>query len=146
MSQGAACQGRRTTDRPYPTHSVERSHGKAKWSEIAESIPGRNGKQCRERWRNQLDDSINTEPWSEQEDRVLLEAHHRMGNKWSEICKLLDGGSCVCVCVCRAVIRCLPTHPPPPPPRFHPATHTHNPPAVQGAPTTRSRIGGTLLY
>jgi len=75
------------------------SNGKVKWSEIAKFIPGRNGKQCRERWRNQLDTSINTEPWTEEEDRVLLEAHHKMGNSWCKISKLLDGKRASCMSV-----------------------------------------------
>ena len=37
--------------------------GITKWSEIAEKIPGRIGKQCRERWFNQLDPSIKKGGW-----------------------------------------------------------------------------------
>ena len=33
-----------------------------KWSTIAEYIPGRIGKQCRERWFNHLDPTIKREP------------------------------------------------------------------------------------
>ena len=51
----------------------------------------RSGKQCRERWHNQLDPSIKKEQWSEEEDRVLLDAHRKHGNKWVEISKFLPG-------------------------------------------------------
>lgn len=50
------------------------------------------GKQCRERWHNQLDPNIKKEGWSEEEDRVLLQAHTELGNHWVEISKVL---SCV---------------------------------------------------
>eukprot|EP00965_Chrysotila_dentata_P207672 6184265-Pleurochrysis_carterae.AAC.5 len=30
-------------------------HGMQQWALIAQSMPDRNGKQCRERWHNQLD-------------------------------------------------------------------------------------------
>lgn len=45
--------------------------GLTKWSEIAERIPGRIGKQCRERYFNHLDPNINKNPWSTEEDIVL---------------------------------------------------------------------------
>ena len=42
-------------------------HGTHKWSFIG-SRRKRNGKQCRERWHNQLDPSINQVSWSVVED------------------------------------------------------------------------------
>ena len=40
---------------------------------------GRTGKQCRERWHNQLDPAIKKHHWSAEEDRILLEAHRQLG-------------------------------------------------------------------
>ena len=54
--------------------------GITKWSEIAERIPGRIGKQCRERWFNQLDPSIKKGGWTKEEDRILMGAQARMGS------------------------------------------------------------------
>jgi Myb-like DNA-binding domain len=33
-------------------------HGSKKWSQIAMGLPGRSGKQCRERWLNHLDTRV----------------------------------------------------------------------------------------
>ncbi|KAL1543502.1 transcription factor MYB3R-5-like [Salvia divinorum] len=69
---------------------VERSGGK-KWSEIAEQLPGRTGKQCRERWNNHLKPEINKAAWTDEEERTLINAHAEYGNKWSILAKLLPG-------------------------------------------------------
>ncbi|KAJ3446038.1 myb protein-related [Anaeramoeba flamelloides] len=55
------------------------------WNSIAMLVPGRNSKQCRERWRNQLDPEIDRSPITEEEDRLLIEKIAEIGNKW---CKL----------------------------------------------------------
>ncbi|XP_010532368.1 PREDICTED: transcription factor MYB98 [Tarenaya hassleriana] len=66
-------------------------YGLRKWSHIAQMLPGRIGKQCRERWHNHLRPDIKKETWSEDEDKILIEAHKEIGNKWAEIMKRLPG-------------------------------------------------------
>ncbi|XP_038879249.1 transcription factor MYB98-like [Benincasa hispida] len=66
-------------------------YGVRKWSHIAQMLPGRIGKQCRERWHNHLRPDIKKDTWSEEEDKVLIEAHLEIGNKWAEIAKRLPG-------------------------------------------------------
>ncbi|KAI3412639.1 uncharacterized protein J3R85_017079 [Psidium guajava] len=63
--------------------------GLTRWSYIAQMLPGRLGKQCRERWHNHLRPNIKKDTWSEEEDKILIQAHAEMGNKWSEIAKKL---------------------------------------------------------
>ncbi|KAH7285888.1 hypothetical protein KP509_33G050100 [Ceratopteris richardii] len=65
--------------------------GAKKWSLIAQSLPGRIGKQCRERWHNHLDPSIKRDAWTQQEELALIRAHRIYGNKWAEISKFLPG-------------------------------------------------------
>lgn len=67
--------------------------GNIKWSVIAGQLPGRLGKQCRERWFNHLDPGLKKEPWSVEEDKILMEAQTTMGNKWCQIAALLPGRS-----------------------------------------------------
>jgi len=56
-----------------------------KWATIASQIPGRTAKQCRERWKLNLDPSIDHSPFSPEEDRLLLKLHDQHGNKWALI-------------------------------------------------------------
>ncbi|XP_059456448.1 uncharacterized protein LOC132186486 [Corylus avellana] len=65
--------------------------GKHKWSEIAKSLPGRIGKQCRERWHNHLNPDIKKTAWTEEEELILIRSHQIYGNKWAEIAKSLHG-------------------------------------------------------
>ncbi|XLR48294.1 hypothetical protein S83_032954 [Arachis hypogaea] len=66
-------------------------YGPKKWSTIAQSLPGRIGKQCRERWHNHLNPSINKEAWTQEEELALIRAHQIYGNKWAELTKFLPG-------------------------------------------------------
>ena len=58
---------------------------------IAKHFPGRIGKQCRERWHNQLRPDIKRDAWSEEEEAQLIEAHKRVGNRWADIAKVIEG-------------------------------------------------------
>ncbi|KAG5054493.1 hypothetical protein GLYMA_03G082400v4 [Glycine max] len=67
------------------------THGPKKWSLISKSLPGRIGKQCRERWCNHLNPDIKKDPWTQEEELALMDAHRIHGNKWAEIAKVLHG-------------------------------------------------------
>ena len=41
------------------------THGTRNWSVIAEGVPSRSGKQCRERWHNHLDPDVKKGPWTD---------------------------------------------------------------------------------
>eukprot|EP01006_Ploeotia_vitrea_P066081 TRINITY_DN94305_c0_g1_i1.p1 TRINITY_DN94305_c0_g1~~TRINITY_DN94305_c0_g1_i1.p1 ORF type:complete len:724 (+),score=104.41 TRINITY_DN94305_c0_g1_i1:67-2238(+) len=66
-------------------------YGAKRWTFIASHLEGRIGKQCRERYLNHLDPSLNKDRWSPEEDRLIFEAHLAMGNQWAKISKLLPG-------------------------------------------------------
>ncbi|CAK9166111.1 unnamed protein product [Ilex paraguariensis] len=66
-------------------------YGPKKWSTIAQHLPGRIGKQCRERWHNHLNPAIKKEAWTQEEELALIRAHQIYGNKWAELMKFLPG-------------------------------------------------------
>jgi len=61
------------------------------WQAISRRIPGRNAKQCKERWTLNLNPSINHGPWSAEEDATLVQLHSEIGGKWSILAKRLTG-------------------------------------------------------
>lgn len=62
--------------------------GVTKWTIIAEHIPGRTAKQCRERWSNHLDPNVNKGEWTPEEDKTIIQGHRQCGNRWSVIAKV----------------------------------------------------------
>ncbi len=90
-ADGPRIKGPWTKEEDDMLRSLVEQHGPKKWSLIATFIPGRIGKQCRERWLNHLDTSVRKEPWTAEEDRILINAQLTKGNRWCEIAKLLDG-------------------------------------------------------
>nr|QSD99674.1 MYB family transcription factor [Melilotus albus] len=68
-----------------------KQYGERKWSQISEKLEGRVGKQCRERWHNHLRPDIKKDSWSEEEEKILVATHAKIGNRWAEIAKRIPG-------------------------------------------------------
>ena len=66
-------------------------HGPKDWGTLAEKLPGRISKQCRERWHNHLAPDVLKSDWTENEDRILIEKQKLWGNKWAKIAMFLPG-------------------------------------------------------
>jgi hypothetical protein len=60
-------------------------NGTKSWARLSGLLPGRTGKQCRERWFNVLDPTIDHGAWTAAEDRLLIELHQQYGNHWTKI-------------------------------------------------------------
>ena len=70
---------------------VEQQGSKLNWSSVSKLMRNRSGKQCRERWRHNLDPTIKREPWSEEENQKLLRTYDELGSKWADIARQLPG-------------------------------------------------------
>jgi len=66
-------------------------HQNLQWRSIAENMPGRSGKQCRERWCYHLRPNIKKGGWTEAEDRLIDRLQKKLGNKWTTITEALPG-------------------------------------------------------
>jgi hypothetical protein len=71
--------------------SLVEKYGTQTWTEIAQRLPNRSGKQCRERWHNHLDPGIKKGEWTEEEDRIIIQMQQIYGNQWAKITKMLPG-------------------------------------------------------
>nr|QSD99581.1 MYB family transcription factor [Melilotus albus] len=91
LTQNATIKGKWTTDEDSILVLFVKLLGTKQWSYIAEFLDGKTGKQCWERWNNHLKPNIRKGPWNDEEDKILIEAHKKVGNKWAEISKRLPG-------------------------------------------------------
>ncbi|KAF7119526.1 hypothetical protein RHSIM_Rhsim13G0071300 [Rhododendron simsii] len=84
-------KGQWTDEEDRKLLKLVKQFGVRKWAQVAEKMEGRAGKQCRERWHNHLRPDIKKDTWSEEEEKMLIEAHKKVGNKWAEIAKRIPG-------------------------------------------------------
>lgn len=71
--------------------SLVQRNGAQKWTNIAHYLPGRIGKQCRERWHNHLNPRIKKNDWSLEEELILYIQNRMHENKWAIIAQDLEG-------------------------------------------------------
>lgn len=67
--------------------------GSKKWEDIAKLMPGRTGRQCRDRYQNYLIPGFFNGQWSQQEDDLLKLKYLEYGSQWSEITKFFSNRS-----------------------------------------------------
>ncbi|XP_076889086.1 transcription factor MYB77-like [Bidens hawaiensis] len=61
------------------------------WEHISRSIPGRTPMSCKKRWHDHLSPAVLHDPFTPEEDRVILWAHANIGRKWARIARSLIG-------------------------------------------------------
>ncbi|CAD8137700.1 unnamed protein product [Paramecium pentaurelia] len=61
------------------------------WMKIAKCFGNITGKQVRDRYINKLDQSINKQPWTYEEDMLILYQYNINGPKWTKISNNLNG-------------------------------------------------------
>jgi hypothetical protein len=70
---------------------VVRHHGCKSWAVIARQMPGRNPRQCRERWMNYINPSLEHSPMTAEEERLLEEKCREYGPRWQIIVSFFPG-------------------------------------------------------
>ncbi|MDR0445406.1 MAG: hypothetical protein LBG98_03980 [Puniceicoccales bacterium] len=63
------------------------------WERVAEWLPGRTTRQCRDRWTKFLDPNINHGPFSPEEDANLRQLIEEHGSKWTLLSRFFPGRS-----------------------------------------------------
>ena len=65
-------------------------YGTDNWSAIEKEMPGRNVRQCRERYKHYLSPEISQRPWTAEEDELLLAKVNEYGSRWVTISKFFN--------------------------------------------------------
>jgi hypothetical protein len=74
-----------------------KQHGVDRFQRIARAMPGRNSRQCRDRWANFLSPDIVKDPWTEDEEVLLSQKMTELGKQWRKIASFFVGRSDVSV-------------------------------------------------
>ena len=70
---------------------VEEAGKKPNWRAISIIMKTRTPRQCRERYQNYLNPSLEHENWTPDEDQLIMEKFQELGPKWNLIAKFLHG-------------------------------------------------------
>eukprot|EP00980_Cylindrotheca_fusiformis_P001711 scaffold388_cov114-Cylindrotheca_fusiformis.AAC.20 len=62
-----------------------------KWSVVAQSLPDRTGKQCRERYVNHLNPRLKVSDWTPVEDATIFHLYNTIGSHWAKMSKMIPG-------------------------------------------------------
>ncbi|EAX90880.1 Myb-like DNA-binding domain containing protein [Trichomonas vaginalis G3] len=65
-------------------------YGQENWDLIAQLMGNRNVRQCRERYTKYLSPDINRDPWTKEEDQMILDKYKQMGPKWTKFSKIFN--------------------------------------------------------
>jgi hypothetical protein len=67
--------------------------GSLAWETISREMPGRNARQCRERWKHYLCVGFSERPWTKAEDDLLLRKRQELGPRWTKLSHLFQNRS-----------------------------------------------------
>jgi hypothetical protein len=82
-----------TTDEDTLLSDLVEKYGADAWQQLSRFMPGRNSRQCRDRWTNFLSPHIIRNPWSPDEEIMLSQKFAEFGHSWKKITACFDGRS-----------------------------------------------------
>lgn len=82
---GATPRRKFTDEEDKVLKSAVNVFGTSNWKIIASLVPGRNPRQCRDRYTNYLAPGLVRLEWSDEEDKLLAEKFKEFGPKWTKI-------------------------------------------------------------
>ncbi|KAG0056458.1 hypothetical protein BGZ83_004965 [Gryganskiella cystojenkinii] len=91
ISKPRSIKGPWTPEEDRQLRNLVKELGAEKWVQIAGRLGSRTGKQCRERWHNHLDPTIDKSPFTPKEDEMIFKLFGQLGSKWAEMSKLMPG-------------------------------------------------------
>jgi hypothetical protein len=74
-----------TPEEDVRLRSLVREYGANDWAGVAQRMPQRNERQCKDRWFHYLSPSVQPHPWTPEEDLLLLDRVRACGPKWVRI-------------------------------------------------------------
>jgi hypothetical protein len=82
-----------STEEDNKLRQLVEQYGTKNWDEIARQLPDRSPRQCRDRYKYYLIENLVSEPWSPDEDSIVIRRFQEIGPRWVEIATYLTGRS-----------------------------------------------------
>jgi len=67
--------------------SLVQKYGTDDWIKVSEEMENRNPRQCRERWNNYVNPSLQNDQWTYEEDCLLVSKYAEYGSHWNKVSK-----------------------------------------------------------
>jgi hypothetical protein len=80
-----------TPDEDEVLRQLVAQHGPNDWPTVAQHLPARSPRQCRDRWKHYLSPEVKTGNWTEDDDNLLIQKVGELGSRWSAIAQLFPG-------------------------------------------------------
>jgi hypothetical protein len=64
--------------------------GTSSWGTVAKYMRTRTARQCRDRWNHYISPTVNLNPWTAAEDKLLFAKYHEIGGRWSVLCQFFS--------------------------------------------------------
>lgn len=65
--------------------------GETNWELISQMLQTRNSRQCKDRWEYYLSPKLNRNPWTEEEDKLLIKLIRSIGPHWVKVARNFEG-------------------------------------------------------